>query len=69
MYVDKIDIPKLELFKDAIIICLKEIQNWNKLSGKLDDKLVDSKINRWLVELDYIMEMMLYEDIDNCAAI
>jgi len=55
-YINKIDVSKKEVFKDAVIICLKEIQNWNKLRGKLDDSLIDLKVNRWLNELNLIIK-------------
>lgn len=55
-YAEKIEgIDKKELFKDGIVICLKEIQNWNKLFGEVDDKIVNKKINRWKKELDLLI--------------
>lgn len=46
---------KKEVKKDAIILCLKEMNNWNKLHGKLDDALVDGNIKRWKKELLIIL--------------
>ena len=47
---------KKEIKKDAIILCLKEMNNWNKLHGKLDDELVDGNIKRWKKELLIILK-------------
>lgn len=47
---------KKEVKKDAIILCLKEMNNWNKLHGKLDDALVDGNIKRWKKELLIILK-------------
>ena len=44
-----------ELYKDGIILCLKEIQNWAKLFGKVEDIIVNKNINRWKKELNYIL--------------
>ena len=48
---------KREIEKDAIILCLKEINNWNKLHGRVDENIVNSTTNRWLCELDNIINI------------
>lgn len=45
-----------DLYRDGIIICLKEINNWNKLIGKVDINIVNKNINRWKKELNYILK-------------
>ena len=46
---------KKEVFKDGIIICLKEIQNNSKLYDVIDKKIVDRTINRWKRELNGLL--------------
>ena len=47
-----------EVYKDGIILCLKEIQNFAKLYGKIEDSIVDKNINRWKRELNYIIKLI-----------
>lgn len=49
------DIDLNDLYKDAIILCLKEIQNNAKLFNHIDNKIVEKNINRWKSELNYIL--------------
>lgn len=53
----KFNINTKELYKDGIIICLKEIQNWIKLFGTVEEDIVNKKINRWKQELNNILEI------------
>ena len=43
------------VYKEAILICLKEINNNLKLIGKIDDSIINKNINRWKVELELIL--------------
>lgn len=56
--IDEIDfnIDKKEVFKDGIILCLKEIKNNSKLYGKIDDKIINKNISRWKRELNNLLE-------------
>ncbi len=45
-----------ELYNDAVIICLKELNNWIKLYNELDKNLIDNKIKRWKKELIIILD-------------
>lgn len=39
------------VYKEAILICLKEISNNAKLAGKIDNSIIEKNINRWKKEL------------------
>ena len=47
---------KKEIYKDATVLCLKEMNNWLKLKGKLDNNLVEFYIKRWYNELKIILK-------------
>ena len=49
---------KKEVFKDGIIICLKEIQNNSKLYDVIDKIIVDKNINRWKKELNRLLKRL-----------
>lgn len=53
---DDLNVDKKEIYIDAIIICLKEIQNWVKLYGEIDNSIIDKNIKRWKKELNYILK-------------
>lgn len=48
-----------EVYKDGIILCLKEIQNNAKLFGKIDDKIVNKNIDRWNRELSILLKRII----------
>jgi thiamine kinase-like enzyme len=52
---DNLDIDNREVYIDALILCLKEIQNWAKLYGTIDNSIIDKNIKRWRKELNYII--------------
>jgi hypothetical protein len=52
---DDLDVNKKEVYIDATILSLKEIQNWAKLYGVIDNSIVDKNIKRWKSELNYIL--------------
>jgi len=52
---DDLDVNKKEVYIDATILSLKEIQNWAKLYGVIDNSIVDKNIKRWKRELNYIL--------------
>ena len=49
------DIDKSEVYKDAIIICLKEIKENAKLYGVIEKEKIDKTIERWTKELNKIL--------------
>ncbi len=53
---DDLKVNNKEVYIDAIILSLKEIQNWAKLYGKIDNSIVDKNIRRWKRELNYILK-------------
>ena len=53
-----LSVNKKEVYIDGIILCLKEIQNFAKLYGKIEDSIVDKNINRWKRELNYIVKLI-----------
>lgn len=53
---DELKVNNKEIYIDAIILSLKEIQNWAKLYGKIDNGIVDKNIKRWKRELNYILK-------------
>lgn len=55
---DELNANKKEVYIDGIILCLKEIQNWAKLYGKIDDSIINKNINRWKRELNYILKRL-----------
>lgn len=55
---DDLNVDKKEIYIDAIIICLKEIQNWVKLYGEIDNSIIDKNIKRWKKELNYILKKL-----------
>lgn len=52
---DELKVNNKEVYIDAIILSLKEIQNWAKLYGVIDNSIVDKNIKRWKRELNYIL--------------
>ena len=48
-----------EVYKDGLILCLKEIQNNAKLFGKIDDKIVNKNIDRWNRELSILLKRII----------
>lgn len=52
------DLDIKEIYKDGIILCLKEIQNNAKLYGIIDDKIVNKNIERWKRELNRILRCL-----------
>lgn len=44
-----------DLYKDGVILCLKEIQNNAKLFNHIDNRIVEKNIKRWKRELNYIL--------------
>lgn len=48
-----------EVYKDGIILCLKEIQNNAKLFSKIDDKIVNKNIDRWNRELSILLKRII----------
>jgi thiamine kinase-like enzyme len=52
---DDLNVNKKEAYIDAIILSLKEIQNWAKLYGVIDNSIIDKNIRRWRRELNYIL--------------
>ncbi len=52
---DSLKVNNNEVYIDAIIISLKEIQNWAKLYGTIDDNIINKNIRRWKRELNYIL--------------
>ena len=53
---DDLKVNKNEVYIDAVILCLKEIQNWAKLYGVIDNSVIDKNIKRWKRELNYILK-------------
>ena len=51
-------IAKKEVYKDGVIICLKEIQNNAKLYGVIDEKIINKNINRWKRELNRLLRYL-----------
>lgn len=47
-----------DVYKDGIIICLKEIVNNSKLYGCIDNKIIDKNIKRWNKELCKILRKL-----------
>jgi thiamine kinase-like enzyme len=56
--VSDLNVNKKEVYIDGIILCLKEIQNFAKLYGKIEDSIVDKNINRWKRELNYNIKLI-----------
>ncbi len=54
--IDELNIDNNEVYKDAIILCLKEISNWIKLYGEIDNYVINKNIRRWKRELNYILK-------------
>ena len=52
---DCTNIVKNEIYKDGVVLCLKEINNWKKLVNILDKDLTTSMIDRWVKELEIII--------------
>ena len=52
------DIDKNEVYKDGIIICLKEINENIKLYNIIDKNIVNRNINRWINELEKIIDKL-----------
>ena len=53
---DDLKVNKNEVYIDAVILCLKEIQNLAKLYGVIDNSVIDKNIKRWKRELNYILK-------------
>lgn len=54
--IEDLNINNKEIYIDAVILSLKEIQNWAKLYEVIDNSIVNKNINRWKRELNYILE-------------
>ncbi len=55
---DELNVNNKKVYIDAVILSLKEIQNWAKLYGKIDDSIINKNINRWKRELYYILKRL-----------
>lgn len=53
---EDLNINNKESYIDAIILSLKEIQNWAKLYDVIEKNIVTKNINRWKRELNYILK-------------
>lgn len=58
--IDELNIDNNEVYKDAIILCLKEISNWIKLYGEINNYIINKNIRRWKRELNYILKRIKY---------
>ena len=56
--VNNSDLDIKEIYKDGIILCLKEIQDNAKLYGIINDKIVDKNIERWKRELNRMLRFL-----------
>lgn len=54
--IEDLNINNKEIYIDAVILSLKEIQNWAKLYDVIDNSIVNKNINRWKRELNYILK-------------
>ncbi|MDD3995454.1 MAG: phosphotransferase [Tenericutes bacterium] len=53
-----LNFDKKDIYRDGIIICLKEINNWIKLIDKIDNDIVEKNIKRWNRELNFILKKL-----------
>ena len=56
--IDELNINNKEVYIDAIILSLKEISNWVKLFGIIDNYVIEKNIKRWKRELNYVLSLV-----------
>ncbi len=55
---NELNVDNEEVYIDGVILSLKEIQNWAKLYGIIDDNIVNNNIKRWRIELNNILNKL-----------
>ncbi len=61
---DELKVNNKEVYIDGVILCLKEINNFAKLHGIIDNNIIDKNIKRWKKELYYILNKIDKEDYE-----